>query len=89
MYYWDHRNPKQAEKWLRYASHEGHELAKSFLNLGIKLGFFFNVSSQLNAYAIEILEYFISPHPKETEIKNMEIAMLKYLTKEYGLYEND
>lgn len=89
MYYWDHRNPKQAEKWLRYASHEGHELAQGFLKLGIELGFFFTVGSQINSYAIEILEYFISPQPNEIEIKNMEIAILKHLTKEYGLREND
>lgn len=85
MYYWDHRNPKQAERWLRYASHEGHELARSFLNLGIQLGFFFSMGNQLNAYAIEILEYFITPRPEENQIKKMESILLKHLTKEYGI----
>lgn len=85
MYYWDHRNPRQAERWLRYASHEGHELARSFLSLGVQLGFFFSISNQLNKFAIEVLEYFITPQPEENQIRNMESVLLKHLTKEYGL----
>lgn len=88
MYYWDKRNVKQAERWLRYASQEGHQLAQNFLDLGIRLGFFFKASSQLNSFAIEILENFITPQPAEHQIKAVEKLLFKYLNNEYSVQSN-
>lgn len=89
MYYWDKRNAKQTERWLRYASQEGHLLAQNFLDLGIRLGFFFKASSQLNGFAIEILENLITPQPEEHQIKAVETVLLKHLNKEYSLQSNN
>lgn len=85
MHYWDKRNIPQTERWLRYATQEGHELARDFLTLGIKMGFFFNASNHLNAFSNEILEHLITPSPEERHIKAVEAILLNHLNDEFGL----
>lgn len=85
MHYWDKRNIAQTERWLRYATQEGHELARDFLTLGIKMGFFFNASNHLSAFSNEILEHLITPLPEERHIKAVETILLNHLKDEFGL----
>src|SRR5688572_25865227 len=83
--WWELKNPLEAEKWLRYAALQGHELARTCLKLGVEHHAFVCLDDQLDRYAEELLKHFITPAPDKNQVTELRSVLSGYFDKKYGL----
>jgi TPR repeat protein len=84
--YWLKRDVMvKAERWIRYAAHQGHDEAIQLLRIGLSNTFFRDDKHHFISIAIDLLETFISPEPSQADIDILSQVLEEYIYKRYTL----